>query len=161
MTPAFVLAHTIPAALSLLPPAMDTPEARVMLLAIGLQESRFAHRVQIDGPARGYWQFENAGALAVLHHKSSQNGAIAVCDALGYRTGAVFVYDALSDNDVLACAFARLLLWTLPNALPATADDGWRQYLKAWRPGRPHPETWAGNWELALETVQPPVELPE
>ena len=37
-------------ALRLLPPAMDSKEARVMLYAIGLQESRFTHRAQvIDG----------------------------------------------------------------------------------------------------------------
>ena len=28
-----------------------------MLLAIGLQESRFVHRRQIGGPACGFWQF--------------------------------------------------------------------------------------------------------
>lgn len=46
-------------------PSMDSTEARVMLLAIGLQESRFINRFQIvqgkpgaKGPARGFWQFE-------------------------------------------------------------------------------------------------------
>ena len=34
-------------ALALLPPSMDTVRARMMLLAIGLQESRFEHRRQI------------------------------------------------------------------------------------------------------------------
>ncbi|MCV6902125.1 MAG: hypothetical protein NTT76_05400, partial [Achromobacter xylosoxidans] len=45
-------------ALALLPAGMDTQAAHVMLLAIGLQESRFTHRQQIGGPARGFWQFE-------------------------------------------------------------------------------------------------------
>ena len=45
-------------AMALLPARMDTPEADCMLLAIGLQESRFVHRRQIGGPARGFWQFE-------------------------------------------------------------------------------------------------------
>ena len=40
-------------------PGMDSAKARVMLLAIGLQESRFEHRRQIGGPARGFWQFES------------------------------------------------------------------------------------------------------
>ena len=44
-------------ALALLPSAMDTPQAHCMLLAIGLQESRFVHRRQIGGPACGFWQF--------------------------------------------------------------------------------------------------------
>jgi len=46
-------------------------------------------------------------------------------------------------------SFARLLLWTLPSALPTTADEGWTQYLDAWRPGKPHPATWAGHWATA------------
>ena len=45
--------YTLPAALSLLPPRMDTPLARRYVLAIALQESRFEHRRQIGGPARG------------------------------------------------------------------------------------------------------------
>ena len=36
-------------ALRLLPAALDTPEARVMLIAIGLQESRLVHRRQLVG----------------------------------------------------------------------------------------------------------------
>ena len=47
-------------ALRLLPASWDSKEARVMLLAIGLQESRFTHRFQVvqgkpgaKGPARG------------------------------------------------------------------------------------------------------------
>ena len=37
-------------ALLLLPARMESPQAVVMLLAIGLQESRFTHRRQIGGP---------------------------------------------------------------------------------------------------------------
>lgn len=154
MTPAFVLAHTIPAALSLLPAKMDTPAARAMLLAIGLQESKFQHRTQVQGPARGYWQFEEqGGVMGVLTHRQSAALSVTVCDALGYVPTPNGAFPAIADNDVLACAFARLLLWTLPDALPTTAVEGWAQYLAAWRPGRPHPETWAGNWAKALETM--------
>lgn len=39
MTPQIYLRCAIAPALSLLPPALDTPPARQMLLAIGLQES--------------------------------------------------------------------------------------------------------------------------
>jgi hypothetical protein len=155
MTPAFALHRMIPAALSLLPTAMDTPAARALLLAIGLQESKLQHRRQVQGPARGYWQFEAHGGVAgVLEHRASGPHAWNVCTVLDYSPSVVVVYDAIADNDVLACAFARLLIWTLPEALPTTADDGWRQYLKAWRPGRPHPETWAACWERAWATVE-------
>ena len=43
-------------ALELFPKHMDSPQARVMLLSIGLQESRFEYRRQMgNGPARGFW----------------------------------------------------------------------------------------------------------
>jgi hypothetical protein len=45
-------------------PFMDSPKARVLSAAIGHQESRFIHRRQINGPARGFWQFERASPCA-------------------------------------------------------------------------------------------------
>src|SRR5690606_40338324 len=60
----------IDCALCVLPDPMDTPEARVMLLAIGFQESRFKHRRQLvgnpprpTGPAKSFWQAEQAGGM--------------------------------------------------------------------------------------------------
>ena len=44
---AYVRQTILPAVLGMLPAKMDSPEARAMLLTIGLQESRFEHRVQI------------------------------------------------------------------------------------------------------------------
>ncbi|OMG90710.1 hypothetical protein [Achromobacter xylosoxidans] len=52
MTLDTIVTDAINPTLALLPAAMDTPAARVMLLAIGLQESRFVRRRQIGGPAR-------------------------------------------------------------------------------------------------------------
>jgi len=148
----FVTEHIFPAAFSLLPEKMDTPEARAMLLAIGLQESRFEHRVQIRGPAHGYWQFERGGGVrGVLRHPASETHAKHVCSVLNYRSESDEVYRAIVDNDILACCFARLLLWTLPGSLPGAAEsgEGWRQYIEAWRPGKPHRETWDGFYEQA------------
>ncbi len=55
----------------------DTPEGRLMLLAIGLQESRFEHRRQLgNGPARGFWQFEAGGGVkGVMTHLASRDDA--------------------------------------------------------------------------------------
>lgn len=156
MTPAYVLRHTNPAALALLPTRMDSPEARAMLVTIGLQESTFTHRVQVGGPARGYWQFEEFGGVrGVLQHEDTKGYAGSVCDALSYPVTVSAVYHAVAHNDVLACAFARLLLWTLPEILPDrnNATLGWYQYNRAWRPGKPHPETWAGYWSTAWNLV--------
>lgn len=148
MTLDYLHRYTIPAAFALLPPRMDSPDARVLLLAIGLQESKFAHRVQVRGPARGFWQFEQGGGVAgVFAHPRTGVYAGAVCQALAEAPTVPDAYAALAHNDVLACALARLLLWTLPGPLPAVTDaeGAWTQYLAAWRPGKPHPATWAAH----------------
>lgn len=148
----FTLKRTIPAAMSMLPDKMDGREARVMLLAIGLQESRFEYRRQIKGPARGFWQFEEGGGVkGVLTHHATRDHARAACNALCYSPLQSIVYPALADNDVLACVFARLLLWSHPEPLATTAEDGWKQYLDTWRPGKPHPETWPALFEKATK----------
>lgn len=152
----FTLKHTMPAAFSLLPERMDSPEARTMLLAIGLQESRFEYRKQIGGPARGFWQFEEGGGVrGVLNHPASSNHAARACGALQYAPVVPTVYFAIADNDVLALCFARLLLFTLPKPLPRRGDwkEGFDQYLQAWRPGRPRPDTWRGFFERSWEAV--------
>lgn len=154
-----ILTYTIPAAYSLLPPAMRSIEATALLLAIGLQESRFLHRRQTEGgPARGFWQFEaNGGVQGVLAHTTTQETILDVLTTLRYPIDApVTIYHAvLEHHDVLACCFARLLLWTLPGVLPARGevDRGWTQYLDAWRPGRPHSETWPALFEEAWTRV--------
>jgi hypothetical protein len=142
-------------ALRLLPPAMSSIEAEAMLLAIGLQESRLAHRRQIGGPARSYWQFEFTGCSGVLTHHASRDHAERLCQQLDVYPRAGVVHAALEYQDVLAAAFARLLLWTLPTSLPKReqADTAWQQYQSAWRPGKPHPQTWPELYALAWEVV--------
>jgi hypothetical protein len=66
---------------------------------------------------------------------------------------AATVHRALSHNDILACAFARLLLWIDKAPLPSTEADGWRYYVRNWRPGRPRIERWGGCWEQAVDSV--------
>lgn len=151
-----VAAYTIPAAMSLLPAEMNTPAAQAMLIAIGMQESRFRYRRQIGGPARSFWMFERAGVRGVAMHAASTAPLTKALDALCYpaivsRAQITACHSVLEHQDVLACCFARLLLWTLPNALPSQSDpeEGWRQYLEAWRPGKPHPGTWGGFYQDA------------
>ncbi|WP_343499653.1 hypothetical protein [Achromobacter denitrificans] len=159
MSPLGTIVRTaIDPALALLPAKMDTPAARVMLLAIGLQESRFIHRRQIGGPARGFWQFEKGGGVrGVLTHASTREHAQLVCKARGVPATADAVYEALDKDDVLAAAFARLLLWSDPKTLPALgdADAAWALYLRTWRPGKPHPETWPDLYRQSVSEVAP------
>lgn len=143
-------------ALALLPAKMSGPQVEVMLLAIGLQESRFEHRRQIGGPAVGLWQFEQGGGVrGVLTHPSSREHAAAICRTRGIPASASAVYSALATDDVLAAAFARLLLWTDPAVLPAVGEmpAAWDLYLRTWRPGKPHPGSWKGLYMQAMAAV--------
>ena len=156
-------------ALALLPGKMDSKEARVMLLAIGLQESRFEHRFQVvqgrpgaKGPARGYWQFERGtraskgGVWGVWLHESSRFWLAQLCAARGCAFDAQAIWETVETDDVLAAGVARLLLFTDPLRLPAVDDEAgaWALYAKrCWRPGKPHPQTWPGFHAQARDFV--------
>jgi len=141
---------------SLLPPQMDTAQARAMLLAIGLQESRFQYRFQVRGPARGFWQFESGGGVAgVINHRSTRYIIADACDSLVIPCTVSNCYQAIAYNDVLACVFARLLLWTLPFPLPeiGNREESWHQYIDAWRPGKPHRHTWDDLYQKVMNFI--------
>lgn len=155
-TPDIVLRGVITPTIALLPSAMASDGARVQLLAIGLQESGFTTRRQVRGPARGLWQFELGGVTGVLTHAASRAAARAICAARRVPVTAVAVYGQLEHDDVLACAFARLLLWTDPKPLPALGDEAgaWALYLRTWRPGKPRRYDWPKNYQEALRAVE-------
>ncbi|MFY1862287.1 hypothetical protein ACOTB5_30695 [Achromobacter xylosoxidans] len=158
-----IISSAVAPGLALLPERMDTPEARVMLLAIGLQESRFVHRRQIGGPARGFWQFEKGtrasrgGVWGVYLHPASKGHLAALCRARSVACEPDAIYAALEYDDVLAAGLARLLLWTDPKALPPVgdADAGWALYLRTWRPGKPKPDSWPDLYRQAAVEVAP------
>jgi len=133
---------------------MQSSAAKVMLVAIALQESGLRWRKQIGGPARGFWQFETGGLRGVKSHSATENHCLRTEKHLGYQGCSIpELHEALTHNDFLAAAYARYLLWTLPQPLPQNDRDGWSQYLNAWRPGKPHPETWSGNWKKAQDLI--------
>jgi hypothetical protein len=153
-----LLDYTINHAYTLLPAKMDDERATHMLLAIGYQESRFTHRAQIKGPARGFWQFEKMGGVqGVLQHKLTKVPIRTALLHLNYPSNmdAHGCWAAIEHNDVLAFCFARLLLFTVPQSLPAADNptDGWEQYLSGWRPGKPHPATWGAAWAYAARLL--------
>ena len=150
------LENIIEPALRILPPMMASDNARAMLLAIGMQESRLVYRKQLGGgPARGLWQFERVGIQGVLHHPRTQGHASTICWRLGNAGTTASVYHGFESDDVLACCFARLLLWTLHGPLPkrGDADGGWTQYIAGWRPGKPHRATWDEFFNEAWEAL--------
>lgn len=141
----------------LLPVKFATPESIVMLLAIGLQESRFQHREQIGGPAVSFWQFERAGGVrGVLKHASTRRYATALCVLRSVADTDAAVYAAMREDDWLGCAMARLLLFTDPAPLPEIGDasGAWRYYERNWRPGKPHPSSWPALYQRAVDAVK-------
>lgn len=148
---AYIKSAVIPSALLMLPTKMDSPEARAMLLAIGLQESNFVWRRQIGGPARSFWGFELGGLRGVLTHIATRPLIEPLLGEIRYGLTTELSYTAIEHNDVLACVYARLLLWTGPRPLPAKseANEGWAQYMDLWRPGTPRRATWNGYFEQA------------
>lgn len=156
--------HAIDEAMSLLPERMDSKEARVMLVAIGLQESRFKHRRQLVGnpprpvgPAKSYWQAERGGGMVhgVRTHPATEAIAASLYKARGVTPTNQAIWDAIENDDVLAAALARLLLWTDPYKLPAIGDvdAAWDLYTRTWRPGKPHRHTWNEMYTKALATL--------
>lgn len=142
-------------AFDLLPSAMNTQEAWVMQLVIGLQESRFKHRRQIikrkdgelspTGPAVSFWQMERGGGVrGVINHDASRYWANRVCIIRGVAFNSQAVWDRMQQDDVLGAAFSRLLLFTDPWKLPRVDDvtEAWDLYMRVWRPGKPHRATW-------------------
>lgn len=126
------------------------------LLAIALQESGLAHRRQVvsggaeNGPAASFWQFEQGGGCkGVLTHASAAPRMKSICEAYNVQPVPAALWEAMRYQDIVAAAAARLLIYTLPKGLPMTAEDGWSQYISAWRPGKPHPDEWPKNWALA------------
>lgn len=146
-----ILRTAINPALGMLPVKMDSDAARVQMLAITLQEARGIHRFQRTtdpyhkGPARGLWQNERGGVFCVMTNLATKDHAEAVCKALKVPFDSSLIHAALEFNDVLAAAFARLFLWADPKPLPGVDADheaAWQCYLRTWRPGKPHRETW-------------------
>lgn len=147
-------------ALGMLPAQMDTIQARVMLYAIGLQESGFENRYQVvsgnpeaKGPARGFWQFERGGGVrGVMQHHKTEDYAERMCHIRGVPFKFDDVWQRLETDDVLAAAFARLLLYADPSPLPAVSDQrgAWECYLRTWRPGKPHLSRWFDNHAQAV-----------
>lgn len=151
----------IDAGLALLPHSLSSPQARVMLYAIGLQESRMTYRRQIVngkpiGPAKGLWQFERGGGCkGVVEHPASRYWMHKVCERQGVPFNATEVWNQLEHDDAFAAVAARLLLFTDPRKLPELDDTNgaWNLYIRTWRPGKPHRKTWDAFHEEAQRIV--------
>lgn len=157
VTPADALGQIIVPTLETLPPWMDGPEARLMLLAIALQESGLHTREQNSGPARGLWQFELNGVLAVMHNTHTADTVFNWCRDNGIQYGGNGIYSRLAEDDELGCVFARWMLWSDPHPLPEIGDcmGAFDYYERCWRPGKPSYTRWRDTaYPQAIEAMQ-------
>lgn len=131
--------QAITAAFNMLPVKMSEQKARVILLAIQLQEDPELLRVQKGcGAARGIFQFEKGGGCkGVLTHPATKREAERICELRHVTPTPEDVWATIRTDDVLAAVFARLLLWTDPAKLPAIGEvrQAFDLYLRTWRPG--------------------------
>ena len=157
MTPGLFTTLALDPACQLLPARMQSPDARLLLLAIAWQESGLTQRRQLaGGPARGYFQCELIACAHVLTHRASRPHVERICEALDIPPAASALYAAVEFHDVLAVVVARLNLWTHPAPLPPVGDIGgaYRYYEDVWNPGRPRPERWPDAYAVASAALQ-------
>jgi hypothetical protein len=141
----------------LLPKYMDSDRARVMLLAIGLQESGFTARRQYgNGPARSFFMFEPGGVRGIWKHHTSAEPLRLLCRDRDCNFDPMAIWARIEDDDVLGAGCARLLLLTDPKKLPEIGDEqgALAYYDNLWRPGKKRPEDWPANYAAAVAEVK-------
>lgn len=169
MKPEIAYKHLFPACKALFPERADlmSAEACAELLAIGMQESDFAHRQQLTGgirdwwrsltgPAASYWQIERAGIKGVMQHHRTRPMLQRALEKLGYPEDLETIWSAIRYDNILAVVVARLILFQYPGRLPLENEPsvGWSQYFATWRPGKPKPEKWAACYRTAWDIVR-------
>ncbi len=131
-------------------PAIDSLQARQLLLATAVAESNLLHGLQVpNGPARGRFQIE-PGFMRQAGVWIGRGGRGKWLDALdrlfplidtcpdiqdGELEDLPERLETLSDhlcwNDWLGCAVARLLYWSIAEPLPAAGD--WPALAAYWK----------------------------
>lgn len=144
--------------LALLPIAWDSVKARLLLLTIGQQESRFMYRRQQgNGPAVSFWQCEQGGGIKGALSNSRTAGTLHnVCAQRSVAFDAPSVWQAMQTDDLLGCAVARAVLYCDSAPLPDVGDvaGAWECYdTRNWRPGKPRPDTWPGYYAAAMAAL--------
>lgn len=144
ITPADALGKIIVPGLTALPKEMDTPEARLIVLATDIQETELLTRQQDGGPARGLGQMQYNCVLDVMHNRASGNLVWNMCGVLGITYGSHAIFDALLTNDELGACMTRLAYWCDPRPLPDVGDmmGAWGAYERVQRPGKPSYTRW-------------------
>lgn len=143
--------------LAAMPAQFRGERAEAMLLAIGQHESAWTHTRQINGPARGYLQFEG-GPRSALAGLMQMDGVVGnelsrwLADRGLADASRENIHLALEHDPHLAVALGRLLLWTHREPLPAVGDEraAFDYYLDLWRPGKPGKDRWPVSYAFAM-----------
>ncbi len=140
--------------LSLLPPVMTSPEARVLLVAIAMQETGLVTRSQVGGSAFGFYQFEEIGVDGVFAHAETGHLAADVAKVLQIPVDENF-YEAVRWNDLISTVLARLNLWPDPAPLPAIGQElaARNYYARVWRPKIVAIQRWPAAYNAAMACV--------
>ena len=102
--------------------------------------------------ARGIFQFELIGVKDCVENKYSAQALMEIDPKL-YSTimsDVYYVWKTLAWNGVWAVQLARAKLWSVREPLPRINHDdqdiAYRQYLSAWKPGKPNPHLFGIVW---------------
>src|SRR5262252_4132229 len=102
MTPGIAYEVVVTPTMLYLGEPYDSSDARLLLVAIGCQESAFKTRRQLHGPARGFWQFEKRGGCDEFARLASIKPFRDAARELAFKTDAESTYVALAEGaDVL------------------------------------------------------------
>jgi len=151
------------AAIAILPGAtiaaahgLDSPEARLLLMAVAGQESAWAARQQVPvAYAHGYWQEEIEAVQQAFDGRETGPIIRALCEGLDVPDDAATVFEAIVWCDPLAYLVARLTLLPDPEPLPVIGDEAaaLAYYRRTWRPGSFAPSRWVGRYQAALAAL--------
>lgn len=132
-------------------------DAAALCYAICGQESGWEHRVQVNGPARSYAQFESIAVRDVMQRATSKDRCRMLCHELNVDFDAQVIHTAMVQNDLLMLGMTRLNLWNQRGALPsptlASQDAAWNYYVNTWKPGKPHPNRWGAHWQTGIRLL--------
>ncbi len=140
--------------LSLLPSEMTSPEARVLLVAIAMQETGLVTRSEVGGSAFGFYQFMEIGVDGVFSHAETGHLAADVAKVLQIPVDENF-YEAVRWNDHMGTVLARLNLWPDPAPLPAIGQqaEAMDYYGRIWRPKVVAVRRWPAAYNAAIACV--------
>jgi hypothetical protein len=117
----------------------NVDKATACLMAIAAWESRGGrYLVQVKGPALGPWQME-PDTVHLVQDRLIHGHNWELTSKLKAFLSGFFDKPDIAGNLLLACAFARLLLWFDPQPLPHVDDvaSQYETYRRVWRPGKP------------------------